>query len=95
LIKVCNVPEDKQMEIPAVTHLDGTGRLPTVEKDQNPLYWQLIEEVESLTGVPVFLNTSFNENGLIVCRPQEALECFLRTKMDELAMGDYLIRKDG
>ncbi len=95
MLKVYNILEHKRKEIPAVTHVDGTGRLQTVEKEQNPLYWQLIKEFESLTGVPVLLNTSFNENEPIVCRPEEALECFLRTKMDALAMGNYLIRKDG
>ena len=95
MIKVYNVLEHKRKEIPAVTHIDGTGRLQTVEKQQNPLYWQLIKEFENLTGVPVVLNTSFNENEPIVCRPEEALECFLRTRMDALAMGNYLVRKDG
>jgi carbamoyltransferase len=95
MIKVYNVLEHKRKEIPAVTHIDGTGRLQTVEKQQNPLYWQLIKEFENLTGVPVVLNTSFNENEPIVCRPEEALECFSRTKMDALALGNYLVRKDG
>jgi carbamoyltransferase len=95
MLKVYNVLEHKRKEIPAVTHVDGTGRLQTVEKDQNPLYWQLIKEFEGLTGVPVLLNTSFNENEPIVCQPEEAIECFLRTKMDALAIGNYLVRKDG
>jgi len=65
-----------------------------VEREVNPLYWQLIKEFENLTGVPVVLNTSFNENEPIVCRPEEAIECFLRTKMDALVIGNYLIRKE-
>ena len=73
--------------------MDGTGRLQTVHRDTNPLYWQLIKEFESLAGVPVVLNTSFNENEPIVCQPAEAIECFLRTKMDALAIGNYLVLK--
>lgn len=65
-----------------------------MEREVNPLYWQLIKEFENLTGVPVVLNTSFNENEPIVCRPEEAIECFLRTKMDALVIGNYLIRKE-
>jgi len=93
MIKVYNVLEHRRKEIPAVTHVDGTGRLQTVEREVNPLYWQLIKEFENLTGVPVVLNTSFNENEPIVCRPEEAIECFLRTKMDVLVIGNYLISK--
>jgi carbamoyltransferase len=76
----------KQEVIPAVTHGDGTGRLQTVERDVNPLYWKLIERFDQLTGVPVLLNTSFNENEPIVNTPQEALGCFLRTNMDVLVL---------
>ena len=94
MIKVYSVLEHKREEIPAVTHVDGTGRLQTVEREINPLYWQLIKEFENLSGVPVVLNTSFNENEPIVCRPEEAIKCFLRTKMDALVIGNYLITKD-
>ena len=80
-------------EIPAVTHGDGTGRLQTVEKDVNPLYWQLIHRFDELTGVPVLLNTSFNENEPIVNTPEQALDCFLRTQMDTLAIGSFLLLK--
>jgi carbamoyltransferase len=80
--------------IPAVTHGDGTGRLQTVEKDVNPLYWKLIKKFEDLTGVPVLLNTSFNENEPIVNTPQQALDCFLRTQMDVLVMGPFLLLKE-
>jgi len=70
---------------------DGTGRLQTVRKEENPLYWQLIKEFENLTGVPVVLNTSFNENEPIVCRPpEEALDCFLRTKIDVLVLNNWM-----
>jgi carbamoyltransferase len=93
MIKVYNVLPEKQAEIPAVTHVDGTGRLQTVHRGTNPLYWQLIKEFERHTGVPVVLNTSFNENEPIVCTPEEAIDCYLRTKMDALAIGNYLVTK--
>jgi carbamoyltransferase len=81
----------KRAEIPAPTHVDGTGRLQTVDRESNPLYWRLLHEFERLTGVPVLLNTSFNENEPIVCTPEEALDCFLRTRMDVLVMGPYVV----
>jgi carbamoyltransferase len=80
--------------LPAPTHVDGTGRLQTVSKEENPLFWQLIKEFDQLTGIPVLLNTSFNENEPIVNTPQEALDCFLRTKMDILVMENYFINKE-
>jgi carbamoyltransferase len=79
--------------IPAVVHNDGTGRLQTVEKDVNPLYWKLIRAFADLTGVPVLLNTSFNENEPIVNTPAQAIDCFLRTRMDVLSIGHYLLLK--
>ncbi|MBT9150991.1 MAG: Decarbamoylnovobiocin carbamoyltransferase [candidate division WS2 bacterium] len=91
MIKVYPIRAEKRSEIPAVTHVDGTGRLQTVRREDNPLYWKLIKEFENLTGVPVVLNTSFNENEPIVCTPEEALNCFLRTKMDVLVMGNFFI----
>lgn len=94
MIKVYGVNEAKRSQIPAVTHVDGTGRLQTVSQEQNPLYWSLIHRFGEITGVPIVLNTSFNENEPIVCHPEEAVECFLRTKMDILALGNYLISKD-
>jgi carbamoyltransferase len=94
MIKVYPVRPEKRSVIPAVTHVDGTGRLQTVKREDNPLYWQLIKEFENLTGVPVVLNTSFNENEPIVCKPIEALDCFLRTKMDVLVIGNYYITRD-
>jgi carbamoyltransferase len=80
--------------IPAVTHEDGTARLQTVEKDVNPIFWRLIDEFRKITGVPVLLNTSFNENEPIVDTPHQAIDCFLRTRMDVLAMGPYLLRRN-
>jgi len=88
-----SVKPEKRDQIPAPTHVDGTGRLQTVTKDANPRYYALIGEFERQTGVPVVLNTSFNDNEPIVCRPQEALDCFLRTQMDALVLGDYLITR--
>jgi carbamoyltransferase len=88
-----SVRPEKRVAIPAPTHVDGTGRLQTVTREANPRYWRLIREFGNLTGVPVVLNTSFNDNEPIVCRPEEAIECFLRTKMDALVLGDILVRK--
>ena len=85
---------DKRSAIPAPTHVDGTGRLQTVSRQTNPRYWRLIKKFENVTGVPAVLNTSFNENEPIVCAPNEAIDCFLRTKMDVLAIGDYLVVKE-
>jgi carbamoyltransferase len=87
------VRPDKRALIPAVTHVDGTGRLQTVNPSQNLLYYELIREFGRLTGVPVLLNTSFNESEPIACRPEEALECFLRTRMDVLVLGDFFIER--
>jgi carbamoyltransferase len=79
--------------IPAVVHNDGTGRLQTVEKGVNPLYWKLIRAFGDRTGVPVLLNTSFNENEPIVNTPAQAIDCFLRTRMDVLSIGSYILLK--
>jgi len=87
------VRPEKRDKIPAPTHVDGTGRLQTVTREANPLYHGLISEFERQTGVPVVLNTSFNDNEPIVCRPEEALDCFLRTKMDALVLGNYLVTR--
>ena len=94
MIMAYPVRPDKRSAIPAPTHVDGTGRLQTMSRQTNPRYWRLIKEFERLTGIPVILNTSFNENEPIVCTPDEAIECFLRTKMDALAIGDYLAVKE-
>ena len=87
------VRPEKRSEIPAPTHVDGTGRLQTVSQKTNPLYWQLIDAFRQLTGVPVVLNTSFNENEPIVCTPDEAIDCFLRTHMDVLSIGSFLVER--
>jgi carbamoyltransferase len=76
-----------------VTHVDGSGRLQTVNRQTNLRYWKLLTAFAELTGVPVLLNTSFNENEPIVHRPAEALDCFLRTRMDALVLGDYAVEK--
>jgi carbamoyltransferase len=90
MLKVYNIKQDKRSIIPAVTHVDGTGRLQTVSQEDNPRYWSLIKEFENITGIPVLLNTSFNENEPIVCTPDEAIECFLRAHMDMLVIGNYI-----
>jgi carbamoyltransferase len=87
------VRPEKRALIPAPTHVDGTGRLQTVTKEANPRYHALISAFRDLTGVPVVLNTSFNDNEPIVCRPEEAIDCFLRTKMDALVLGDFLLTR--
>jgi carbamoyltransferase len=84
---------EKRDKIPAPTHVDGTGRLQTVTSTANPRYWKLIREFERQAGVPVVLNTSFNDNEPIVCKPQEAIDCFERTQMDVLVLGDFLIKR--
>lgn len=91
MMKVFQIREEKHTQIPAVTHVDGSGRLQTVYKHTNPRYYQLIKSFEALTGIPIILNTSFNENEPVVCRPEEALDCFLRTKMDVLVLGEFFI----
>ncbi len=93
MVQVYPVRPDKRAVIPAVTHVDGSGRLQTVSRETNPRYWRLITTFGRMTGVPVVLNTSFNENEPIVHRPEEALDCFLRTDMDALALGPFVLRK--
>ena len=88
-----SVKPEKRGKIPAPTHVDGTGRLQTVTATANPRYWKLIGEFERQAGVPVVLNTSFNDNEPIVCKPQEAIDCFERTQMDALVLGDFLITR--
>lgn len=95
MMEVFQVREPKRAQIPATTHADGSGRLQTVHRDTNPRYHRLIEAFRELTGVPIVLNTSFNENEPVVCRPQEALDCFLRTKMDVLVLGDWMVTRKG
>jgi carbamoyltransferase len=91
--KVFPIKKEKQAEIPAVTHVDGTGRLQTVTKDVSPRYYALIDKFREKTGVPILLNTSFNENEPIVNTPTEALDCFFRTQMDMLVLENCLIER--
>jgi carbamoyltransferase len=93
MLMAYRVRPEKRDLIPAPTHVDGTGRLQTVNRSTNPLYWGLIHEFEKLTGVPVVLNTSFNENEPVVNTPDEAIKCFLRTQMDTLAIGPFVTEK--
>ena len=78
-----------------MTHRDGSGRLQTVTETDNGRYYRLIHRFFECTGVPMLLNTSFNENEPIVCTPRQALACFLRTKMDVLVLGDVFVRREG
>ena len=93
MLQVFPVREERRAQIPAVTHVDGTGRLQTVTREGNPRYHKLIGAFCDLTGVPALLNTSFNENEPVVCRPEEAIDCFLRTNMDELVLGNTIVRR--
>src|SRR5438874_5266358 len=88
-----SVRPEKREKTTASTHVDGTGRLQTVTREANPRYHALISAFRDLTGVPVVLNTSFNDNEPIVCRPEEAIDCFLRTQMDALVLGDLLVSR--
>ena len=93
MTKVYPIRPEKRADIPAVSHVDGSGRLQTVTEDVNPRYYRLIAAFATKTGVPILLNTSFNENEPIVCRPEEALGCFLRTDLDLLVMEDWVITR--
>jgi carbamoyltransferase len=93
MLQVYQIREEKRKMIPAVTHVNGSGRLQTVTEAQNLRYYRLIRAFEKQTGVPVILNTSFNENEPVVCRPEEALDCFLRTRMDVLVMGNWIVER--
>ncbi len=93
MLHVYKIRPEHRERLCAVNHVDNTGRLQTVSREENPLYYDLISAFYRKTGLPVVLNTSFNENEPIVCRPEEAVDCFLRTKMDVLAIGPYLVLK--
>lgn len=95
MLQVYQIRMEKRKQIPAVTHVNGSGRLQTVTESQNTRYYQLIKAFEKITAVPMLLNTSFNENEPIVCTPKEALDCFLRTKMDVLVLNDFFIERIG
>lgn len=91
--KVFPIKKEKQHQIPAVTHVDGTGRLQSVDKEISPRYYALIDTFRRRTGIPILLNTSFNENEPIVNKPSEALDCYLRTNMDMLVMENIVVER--
>lgn len=93
MMQVFQIRAEKRAQIPAVTHVDGSGRLQTVTRAANPRYYRLIESFFQISGIPMILNTSFNENEPVVCTPEEALNCFLRTQMDALVLGDFMIER--
>jgi len=93
MLHVYKIRPEKRKELCAVNHVDDTGRLQTVAREENPMYYDLISAFHQKTGIPVILNTSFNENEPIVCTPEEAIDCFQRTRMDVLAIGPYLVVK--
>jgi carbamoyltransferase len=95
MLQVYPIRPEKRGVIPAVTHVDGSGRIQTVSAETNRRYWSLIHAFGRRTGVPILLNTSFNENEPIVLTPAEALDCFLRTRMDVLVLGNHVITKAG
>jgi carbamoyltransferase len=94
MMQVYQIRPEVRARIPAVTHVDGSGRLQTVYRQTSPRYWRLIDAFRQIAGVPMVLNTSFNENEPVVCRPVEAVDCFLRTKMDVLVVGDWFVRRE-
>jgi len=95
MILVYKTRADKRELIPAVNHVDDTGRVQMVDRAVAPRYWRLIKEFEKLTGVPILLNTSFNENEPIVMSPQHAIETFAKTRMDVLVLGNHVVRRSG
>jgi carbamoyltransferase len=95
MLHVYKIRPEKRKDLCAVNHVDDTGRLQTVTREENPMYYDLISAFYRKTGIPVILNTSFNENEPIVCTPEEAIDCFQRTRMDVLAIGPFLVTKPG
>jgi carbamoyltransferase len=93
MLHVYKIRSEKRKLLCAVNHVDDTGRLQTVAREENPMYYDLIVAFHRKTGIPVILNTSFNENEPIVCTPEEAIDCFQRTRMDVLAIGSFLVTK--
>jgi carbamoyltransferase len=93
MLHVYKIRPEKRQELCAVNHVDDTGRLQSVTREENPMYYDLISAFHRKTGIPVVLNTSFNENEPIVCTPEEAIDCFQRTRMDVLAIGPFLVTK--
>ncbi|HUF08878.1 MAG TPA: carbamoyltransferase C-terminal domain-containing protein [Rhodothermales bacterium] len=94
MLHVYKIRPEWRDRLPAVLHVDDTGRLQSVAREENPLYYDLIERFERQTGIPILLNTSFNENEPIVCNPADAIDCFLRTRMDALSIGSYFCMKE-
>jgi carbamoyltransferase len=95
MLHVYKIRQEKRKELTAVNHVDDTGRLQSVTREENPMYYDLISAFHRKTGIPVILNTSFNENEPIVCTPEEAIDCFQRTRMDVLAIGPFMVVKPG
>lgn len=95
MLHVYKIRPEWRDRLSAVNHVDDTGRLQTVSRHENPLYYDLISRFGEKSGIPVILNTSFNENEPIVCQPFQAIECFMRTKMDVLVIGSFFCQKDG
>jgi carbamoyltransferase len=93
MVQAYKIRPEHRPSIPAVTHEDGTGRLQTVEREVNPLYWKLLKRFGEISGIPILINTSFNENEPIVNTPAQAIDCFLRTNMDGLSIGSFLVMK--
>jgi carbamoyltransferase len=91
MLSAFNVLDYRKGIIPAVTHVDGTARIQAVQKDTK--YYRLIEEFEKLTGVPVVLNTSFNDQEPIVCNPEDAVKTFLKTRIDYLVIGNFIVSR--
>jgi carbamoyltransferase len=94
MLMVYQVRPERRAEVPAITHVDGSGRLQTVSREVNARYYQLISDFDELTGVPIVLNTSFNENEPVVCTPAHAIDCFLKTRMDVLYLGNHSVRRE-
>ena len=94
MMKVLQLRPDRREQVPAITHVDGSGRLQTVTRAQNPRFYRLLEAFAKQTKVPMLLNTSFNENEPVVCKPEEAIDCFLRTDMDVLVLEDRVAVRD-
>ncbi len=92
--KVFPIRKEQHSKIPAVTHVDGSGRLQTVSRRTNPLYHKLISTFFAKTGIPIVLNTSLNENEPVVCKPAEAIACYQRTTMDALVLGHCVLARD-
>jgi carbamoyltransferase len=94
MLLVCDVYQDKRLKVPAIVHVDGSARPQTVSKKESPLYYEMIEKFEKLSVIPMVLNTSFNIQEPIVCNPEQALETFLKSKMDYLVIGNFIVSRD-